>query len=132
MYVFFFQFCESAPTTLGLCDLEDVRQPSYTSYQYFDKATKEKKLLNDEIYCLCPEGYNYLDTRYVFYQRAEYDVVQINSYCLPVSILHCKYFDYQKYRFYYTANIFTAKTTIFHCVYKSHCSFTVVFTDNPL
>ena len=82
----FFQFCESAPKTLGFCDLEDVRQPSYTSYQYFDKETKEKKLLNDEIYCLCPEGYNYLDTRYVFYQRAEYDVVQINSYCLPVSI----------------------------------------------
>ena len=82
----FFQFCESAPKTLGFCDLEDVRQPSYTSYQYFDKETKEKKLLNDEIYCLCPEGYNYLDTRYVFYQRAEYDVVQINSYCLPVSV----------------------------------------------
>jgi len=79
-----YKFCDSAPSQLGLCDLEDLHQPSYTSYQYFDKFTREKKLLNDEIYCLCPEGYNYLDTRYVFYQRAEYDVVQINSYCLPL------------------------------------------------
>lgn len=80
-----FQFCESAPTNLQICNVEDPSNPSYTSFQYYDRSTRYKEMLKDEIFCLCPEGYNYLDTRYVFYQWGSYDVVQINSYCLPVS-----------------------------------------------
>ena len=80
-----FQFCHSAPKQLRICQSDD-QLPSYTSRQYFDKFTRQKVHAKDEIFCSCPESFNYLDTRYVFRRtKGPYNVVQINSYCLPVS-----------------------------------------------
>ena len=52
-------------------------------------------LLKDDIRCLCPEKYNYLDTRYKFMAKGHYDVVVTNYYCLPVSIIS-KYLFFKK------------------------------------
>ena len=82
---FFFQYCEESPLELPTCSFED-EGPSYTSLQYYDKWTREKMLLKDDIRCLCPEKYNYLDTRYKFMAKGHYDIVVTNYYCLPVSL----------------------------------------------
>ena len=81
----FFQYCEESPLELPTCSFED-EGPSYTSLQYYDKWTREKMLLKDDIRCLCPEKYNYLDTRYKFMAKGHYDIVVTNYYCLPVSL----------------------------------------------
>ena len=90
-YIFnFFQFCDSVPNKLKVCQPDD-QKPSYTSWQYYDKFTRQKVLLKDEIFCTCPEGYNYLDQRYIFRTKGHYETVQINSYCLPVSTMMEKF-----------------------------------------
>ena len=87
----FFQYCEESPLELPTCSFED-EGPSYTSLQYYDKWTREKMLLKDDIRCLCPEKYNYLDTRYKFMAKGHYDIVVTNYYCLPVSFNFSLYF----------------------------------------
>ena len=84
-----FQYCEESPLELPTCSFED-EGPSYTSLQYYDKWTREKMLLKDDIRCLCPEKYNYLDTRYKFMAKGHYDIVVTNYYCLPVSFSFCE------------------------------------------
>lgn len=81
----FLQFCDSAPEGLAECKVGSRKRPAYSSYQYYDKATSEKAFLKDEMHCLCPEGFNYLDTRYKFYSEGKFDVVATLYYCEPVS-----------------------------------------------
>ena len=79
-----FQFCKAAPEDLPICDPLD-RTPSYISYQYYDRIHGLKMLLQDKMKCVCPNGYNYLDTRYNFVTKGSFDVAMIKYFCLPVS-----------------------------------------------
>ena len=81
---FFLQFCDSAPEELPICNPQS-QTASYTSLQYYGRENGLKLVLKDQIHCLCPDGYNYLDTRYKFLTEAFYDVAIIKYYCLPVS-----------------------------------------------
>ena len=80
----FFQFCKAAPEDLPICDPLE-RMPSYISYQYYDRIHGLKMLLQDKMKCVCPNGYNYLDTRYNFVTKGSFDVAIIKYFCLPVS-----------------------------------------------
>ena len=79
-----FQFCKAAPEDLPICDPLE-RMPSYISYQYYDRIHGLKMLLQDKMKCVCPNGYNYLDTRYNFVTKGSFDVAIIKYFCLPVS-----------------------------------------------
>lgn len=76
-----YKFCGSAPT-LKICN--SARKVAYTSYQYYDRFTGERRSLKDEIHCICPEGHNYLDTKYRFFREGSTDVVVTLYFCLPL------------------------------------------------
>ena len=39
----------------------------------------------DDIVCTCPEGHNYLDTKYDFTMDGEDSIIKIQYFCLPVN-----------------------------------------------
>ena len=41
-------------------------------------------LLSDDIKCVCPDGHNYLDTKYNFEMDDGDAIVEIEYFCLPV------------------------------------------------
>ena len=45
----------------------------------------------DDIKCVCPDGHNYLDTKYNFDMEGEDAIVEIDYYCLPVSSFRHKF-----------------------------------------
>ena len=86
VFIYFLQYCDSAPGELPICNSSN-QKAAYTSFQYFDAKNGVKSMQKDQIHCICPDGYNYLDTRYKFLKEGPYDVAIINYYCLPVSYL---------------------------------------------
>ena len=75
-----FQYCEKSPD-VPKCSFKD--QVAYRSWQRY---RNERKLESrDDIKCVCPDGYNYLDTKYDFRMEGEDAIVEIEYFCLPVS-----------------------------------------------
>ena len=56
------------------------------AYRSWQRYRNERKLESrDDIKCVCPDGYNYLDTKYDFRMEGEDAIVEIEYFCLPVS-----------------------------------------------
>ena len=59
-------------------------QVAYTSWQRYHNDVKVTS--RDDILCECPDGHNYLDTKYDFTMEGEDSIVKIDYFCLPVSV----------------------------------------------
>jgi len=84
-----YKYCHSAPPVRH-CDSKD--QVAYSSLQVFKGETKIHS--RDEIHCVCPDGHNYLDTRYDFREEGDRSEVLVDYFCLPLApcnqTQHCK------------------------------------------
>ena len=60
-------------------------QVAYTSWQRYHNDIKVTS--RDDILCECPDGHNYLDTKYDFTMEGEDSIVKIDYFCLPVSVV---------------------------------------------
>ena len=57
-------------------------QVAYTSWQRYRNDRKIES--RDDIGCVCPDGHNYLDTKYDFTMDGTDTIVKIEYFCLPV------------------------------------------------
>jgi len=84
-----YKYCEQAPT-VSKCSY--TSQVAYTSWQRYrgDKKIESR----DDIVCTCPEGHNYLDTKYDFTMDGKDSIIKIQYFCLPLppcnSTMYCK------------------------------------------
>lgn len=74
-----YKYCERAPL-VDKCTRAD--QIAYTSQQEY--LGDEKVQSRDVIHCECPDGHNYLDTKYDFQEEDPVTIVTVDYYCLPL------------------------------------------------
>merc|ERR1711971_1194005 len=84
-----YKYCEKAPE-VPQCSYPS--QVAYTSWQRYHKDVKVTS--RDDILCECPDGHNYLDTKYDFTMEGEDSIVKIDYFCLP--LLPCNATEYCK------------------------------------
>jgi len=73
-----YKYCEKSP---------DVPQcyGKMVAYKSWQRYRNDKKVESrDDIKCVCPDGHNYLDTKYNFDMEGEDAIVEIDYYCLPL------------------------------------------------
>lgn len=74
-----YKYCEKSPD-VPKCSHED--QVAYRSWQRYRNERKVES--RDDIKCVCPDGHNYLDTKYDFRMEGEDAIVEIEYFCLPL------------------------------------------------
>jgi len=74
-----YKYCEKAPD-VPKCSYSS--QVAYTSWQRYRNDRKIES--RDDIVCVCPDGHNYLDTKYDFALEGEDTIVKIEYFCLPL------------------------------------------------
>jgi len=74
-----YKYCDFVPAVKKCSSRSEV---AYTSHQVFKGY--EKVQSRDRIHCVCPDGHNYLDTKYDFKEEGELNEVLVDYYCLPL------------------------------------------------
>merc|ERR1712126_305385 len=74
-----YKYCQSAPTVPTCSSVSEI---AYTSLRVYHGEIKVHS--RDSIHCICPDGHNYLDSKYEFREVGEVTEVLVDYYCLPL------------------------------------------------
>merc|ERR1711936_1363571 len=74
-----YKYCDKAPQVPRCSHSSQVAYTSWQRYHHDKKVASR-----DDILCECPEGHNYLDTKYDFSMDGEDSIVLIEYFCLPL------------------------------------------------